>query len=83
MWILGLCYHVTITTSNYYLYPKGKALNNIAPNYICSKIQMAENCHSHNTRKAAKNHLQIPSFNTKFGMRTFCVSSIKTLERFT
>ena len=39
-----------------------KALNNIAPNYLCSKIQMAKNCHSHNTRGAAKNHLQIPSF---------------------
>ena len=48
-----------------------KALNNIAPNYLCSKIQMAKNCHSHNTRRAAKNHLQIPSSNTKFGMRTF------------
>ena len=48
-----------------------KALNNIAPNYLCSKIQMAKNCHSHNTRRAAKNHLQIPSSNTKFGMSTF------------
>ena len=47
-----------------------KALNNIAPNYLCSKIQMAKNYHSHNTRRAAKNHLQIPSSNTKFGMRT-------------
>ena len=41
-----------------------KALNNFAPNYLCSKIQMAKNCHSHNTRRAAKNR-------TKFGMRTF------------
>ena len=57
-----------------------KALNNIAINYLCSKIQMAKNCHSHNTRRAAKNHLQIPSSNTKFGMRTFGVLSIKSLE---
>ena len=32
-----------------------KALNNLAPNYICSKINMARNSHSHNTRGAAKN----------------------------
>ena len=31
-----------------------KALNNLAPNYICSKINMARNSHSHNTRGAAK-----------------------------
>ena len=54
-----------------------KALNNIAPNYLCSKIQMAKNCHSHNTRRAAKNHLQIPSSNTKFGMRTFAYRASK------
>ena len=28
-----------------------KALNNLAPNYICSKINMARNSHSHNTRE--------------------------------
>ena len=54
-----------------------KALNNIAPNYLCSKIQMAKNCHSHNTKRAAKNHLQIPSSNTKFGMRTFAYRASK------
>ena len=48
-----------------------KALNKIAPNYICSKIKMAKNCHGYNTRRASKNHLQIPSVRTKFGMRTF------------
>ena len=32
-----------------------KGLNNLAPNYICSKINMARNSHSHNTRGAAKN----------------------------
>ena len=45
--------------------------------YLCSKIQMAKNCHSHNTRRAAKNHLQIPSSNTKFGMRTFAYRASK------
>ena len=45
-----------------------KTLNNIALNYLCSKFQMTENCHSHDTRRAAKNHLQIPSSNTKFGI---------------
>ena len=48
-----------------------KALNNIAPEYLCSKIQMTKNCHSYSTRGAAKNHLQLPSANTKFGLRTF------------
>ena len=57
--------------------PLFKALNKIAPNYFCSKIQMAKNCNSHNTRRAAKNHLQIPSFNTKFGMRTFAYRASK------
>ena len=28
-----------------------KALNNLAPNYICSKINMARNSHFHNTRE--------------------------------
>ena len=45
-----------------------KALNNLAPNYICSKINMARNSHSHNTRGAAKNHLQLSSANNKFGL---------------
>ena len=38
---------------------------------------MAKNCHSHNTRRAAKNNLQIPSFNNKFGMRTFAYRASK------
>ena len=38
---------------------------------------MAKNCHSHNTRRATKNHLQIPSFNTKFGMRAFAYRASK------
>ena len=44
------------------------------------KFKMAKNCHSHNTRRAAKNHLQIPASNTKFGMRTFAYRASKTLE---
>ena len=47
-----------------------KALNNLAPNYICSKINMARNSHSHSSR-AAKNHLQLSSANNKFGLKTF------------
>ena len=31
-----------------------KAVNNLAPNYICSKLNMARNSHSHNIRGAAK-----------------------------
>ena len=60
-----------------------KALNNLAPNYICSKINMVRNSHSHNTSGAAKYYLQ-------FGLKTFgrldvwtenvCLSSTKTLE---
>ena len=57
--------------------PTFKALKNIAPNYLCPKIQMAKNCHSHNTRRAAKNLLQIPSSNTKLGMRTFAYRASK------
>ena len=54
-----------------------KALNDIAPEYLCSKIQMTKNCHSYNTRGAAKNHLQLPSANTKFGLRTFAYRAPK------
>ena len=54
-----------------------KALNNIAPNYLCSKIHMAKTCHSHNTRRAVKNHLQLPSANTKFGQKTFSYRAAK------
>ena len=49
-----------------------KALNNTAPNYLSSKIKMAKNWHSHNTRRAAKNQLQI-----KFAMRTFAYRTSK------
>ena len=56
---------------------KALNVNDIAPNYLCSKIQMTKNCLSHNTRRAAKNHLQIPSSNTKFGMRTFAYRASK------
>ena len=54
-----------------------KALNNLAPNYICSKINMARNSHSHNTRGAAKNHLQLSSANNKFGLKTFACRAPK------
>ena len=48
-----------------------KALNVIAPDYLCSKVSLTKNSHSHNTRGATKNNIQIPSSNTKFGMNTF------------
>ena len=32
---------------------------------------MAKNCHSYNTRKAAKIHPHLPSVKAKFCMRTF------------
>ena len=54
-----------------------KALNNLAPNYICSKINMARNSHSHNTRGAAKNHLQLSSANNKFGLKTLACRAPK------
>ena len=50
-----------------------KAVNNLAPNYICSKLNMARNSHSHNIRGAEKKHLQISSANNIFGLKTFAV----------
>ena len=38
---------------------------------------MAKNSHSHNTRRAAKNHLQLHSSNTKFGGKTFASRASK------
>ena len=52
-------------------------VSSVDSNYLCSKIQMAKNCHSHNTRRAAGNHLQIPSSNAKFGMRAFAYRASK------
>ena len=54
-----------------------KALKNIAPKYMSDKISLAKNCHNYNTRRALKNHLQIPSANTKFGQRTFAFRASK------
>ena len=54
-----------------------KVLNNIDPEYLCSKILMTKNCHSYNTRGVAKNHLQLPSANTKSGLRTFAYRAPK------
>ena len=54
-----------------------KALKNLAPNYICSKINMARNSHSHNTSGAAKNHLQLSLANNKFGQKTFACRAPK------
>ena len=53
-----------------------KALHNLAPNYICSKLNMARNSHFHNTREAAKKHLQISSAN-KFRLKTFACRAPK------
>ena len=38
---------------------------------------MARNSHSHNTRGAAKNHLQLSSANNKFGLKTFACRAPK------
>ena len=54
-----------------------KAVNNLAPNYICFKLNMARNSHSHNTREAAKKHLQISSANNKFRLKTFACRAPK------
>ena len=48
-----------------------KASNEIASNYLHSKISMAKNWHLNNIRRAAINHLHSPRVKTKFGMRTF------------
>ena len=54
-----------------------KALNGLAPDYLNSKVRMTKNSHSHNTRGAANNHIQIPSSNTKFGVKTFSFRAAK------
>ena len=38
---------------------------------------MARYSHSHNTRGAAKNHLQLSSANNKFGLKTFACRAPK------
>ena len=48
-----------------------KAMNLIAPDYMCSKFMLARNSQSHRTRGATKNRITLPMVNTGFGQNTF------------
>jgi hypothetical protein len=54
-----------------------KALHEISPEYMSSKLVMTKNSHTHNTRRASTNQLQIPSAKTKFGQMTFSYRAAK------
>jgi hypothetical protein len=54
-----------------------KAMNNIAPDYMCSKFILAKNSHSHQTRGAANNRITLPMVNTNFGKSTFSFRAAK------
>ena len=54
-----------------------KVLHEIAPEYMCSKLQMTKNSHTYNTRRASTNQLQIPSANKNFGQMTFTYRAAK------
>lgn len=54
-----------------------KALHEISPEYMSSKLVMTKNSHTYNTRRASTNQLQIPSAKTKFGQMTFSYRAAK------
>ena len=54
-----------------------KAMNHIAPDYMCSKFMLAKNSHSHRTRGATKNRITLPMVNTGFGQNTFSSRAAK------
>ena len=54
-----------------------KAVNHIAPDYMCSKFMLAKNSHSHRTRGATKNRITLPMVNTGFGQNTFSSRAAK------
>ena len=54
-----------------------KAMNDIAPDYMCSKFMLAKNSHSHRTRGATKSRITLPMVNTAFGQNTFSSRAAK------
>ena len=54
-----------------------KALKKLTPKYMSDKVLLTKNCHNYNTRRASKNHIQLPSAKTKFGQRTFSYRATK------
>ena len=47
-----------------------KAMSQLAPGYICSKLNFISENHEHKTRGATKNHVTVPTVRTNFGKRT-------------
>ena len=54
-----------------------KAMNQIAPDYMCSKFMLAKNSHSHGTRGASKNRITLPMVKTGFGQNAFSFRAAK------
>ena len=54
-----------------------KALNNLAPNYICERFIMTSNIHSRNLRSVDNKMLHIPSFKTSCYGNSFTISAEK------
>ena len=55
-----------------------KGINNIAPRYLCEKLNLVKQRHSRNTRSSAQNTLSVPPKFNNFAKRTFINSFIKT-----
>ena len=54
-----------------------KAMNHIAPDYMCSKFMLTKNNHSNRTRGATKTRITLPMANTGFGQNTFSSRAAK------
>ena len=48
-----------------------KGINNIAPNYLCSKFKLDRQCHNRVTRFSVQNNLTVPLASNSFKNKTF------------
>ena len=53
-----------------------KAIKNLAPKYICDRVNLVRNIHDHDTRAAAQNQLQVRQNMNRFQEKTFANSAV-------
>ena len=52
-----------------------KGMNNIAPSYLCNRVNPASNRHERKTRFAVQNNIVVPLAKNNFAKRTFVNST--------
>ena len=54
-----------------------KAVNKLAPTYICDRVKLIRDVHNHNTRAAAQNNLVARRIRNSYDTKTFANSTIR------